>query len=92
MFVKPQGHVLHVLVRVPLKSYTDAEYPHVGDYVDLGKVDPSRCAPRPRWRCMENLELFEGGRQLPDPAHRFDAHVAGFRHRPSPPTIRRWPM
>ena len=27
MFVKPQGHTLRVLVRMPLKSITEAEYP-----------------------------------------------------------------
>jgi hypothetical protein len=42
MFVKPQGDALRVLVRVPLTTYTDAEYPRrAGDYVDLAKVEPS---------------------------------------------------
>ena len=67
MFVKPQGHTLHVLVRVPLTTYTDADYPrHGGDYVDLTRVDPSlRTAAT--IVLLENLKFFEGGRQLPNP-------------------------
>jgi len=66
MFIKPQGHVLHVLVRMPLKSYSDADYPHIGDYVDVGKVDFAlRTAAQVA--LVENLELFEGDRKLADP-------------------------
>lgn len=67
MFVKPQGHTLHVLVRVPLTTYTDADYPHrPGDYVDLTKVDPSLRAAA-TVVLLENMRFFEGSRQLPDP-------------------------
>ena len=67
MFVKPQGHTLHVLVRVPLTTYTDAEYPHrAGDYVDLARVDPSLRAAA-TVVLLENMKFFEGGRQLPKP-------------------------
>ncbi len=67
MFVKPQGHTLQVLVRVPLTTYTDAEYPHrEGDYVDLAKVDPSLRAAA-TVILLETLKMYEGGRQLPDP-------------------------
>jgi hypothetical protein len=67
MFVKPQGHTLHVLVRVPLTTYSDADYPrHGGDYVDLTRVDPSlRTAAT--IVLLENLKFFEGGRELPKP-------------------------
>jgi HupE / UreJ protein len=67
MFVKPQGHTLHVLVRVPLTTYSDAEYPHrAGDYVDLAKVDPSLRAAA-TVALLENLSLYEGDRKLADP-------------------------
>ena len=43
MFVKPQGLVLRVLVRMPLKCISDAEYPRrERDFVDLAQVDVAR--------------------------------------------------
>jgi hypothetical protein len=67
MFVKPQGNTLQVLARVPLTTYTDADYPRrAGDYVDLGKVDPSLRAAA-TVVLLEALTLFEGDRQLPNP-------------------------
>jgi hypothetical protein len=67
MFVKPQGHTLEVLVRVPLTTYTDAEYPRrAGDYVDLAKIDPSLRAAA-TVILLETLTMYEGDRQLPNP-------------------------
>src|SRR5580704_15757058 len=67
MFVKPQGHTLQVLVRVPLTTYTDAEYPRrAGDYVDLARVDPALRAAA-TVVLLETLTLYEGERQLPNP-------------------------
>ena len=67
IFVKPQGHTLRVLVRVPLTTYTDAEYPRrTGDYVDLAKVDPSLRAAA-TVILLETLTMYEGDRQLPNP-------------------------
>jgi HupE / UreJ protein len=67
MFVRPQGHALQVLVRVPLTTYTDAEYPRrTGDYVDLAKVDPSLRAAA-TVILLETLTMYEGDRQLPKP-------------------------
>ena len=41
-FVKPEGHVLRVLMRLPLKSVTDIEFPRrERDFVDLSRIDPS---------------------------------------------------
>jgi hypothetical protein len=67
MFVKPQGHTLRVLVRVPLTTYADAEYPRrAGDFVDLAKVDPSLRAAA-TVILLEALTMYEGDRQLPNP-------------------------
>ena len=67
MFVRPQGHTLRVLVRVPLTTYADAEYPRrTGDYVDLSKVDPSLRAAA-TVIVLEKLTMYEGDRQLPNP-------------------------
>src|SRR5580693_9235381 len=62
MFVKPQGQTLQVLVRVPLTTYTDAEYPRrAGDYVDLARVDPSLRAAA-TVILLETLTMYEGDR------------------------------
>jgi HupE / UreJ protein len=67
MYIKPQGQTLRVLVRVPLTTYTDAEYPRrAGDYVDLATVDPSLRAAA-TVILVETLTLYEGDRQLPSP-------------------------
>ena len=67
MFVKPQGHSLQVMIRVPLKTYTDAEYPRLpGDYVDLAHVDLSLRAAA-TVVLLETLKMYEGDRQLPNP-------------------------
>ncbi|HEY2676359.1 MAG TPA: HupE/UreJ family protein [Steroidobacteraceae bacterium] len=67
MFVKPEGHTLQVMVRVPLTTYIDAEYPRrAGDYVDLAKVDASLRAAA-TVILLESLTMYEGDRQLPNP-------------------------
>jgi hypothetical protein len=67
MFIKPDGHTLRVLIRVPLTTYADGEYPRrTGDYVDLAKVEPSLHAAA-TVHLLENLALYEGDRQLPNP-------------------------
>ena len=41
MFARPQGSVLRVLVRLPLRASLDAEYPRrERDFVDLAKAGP----------------------------------------------------
>jgi hypothetical protein len=66
-YMKPQGHVLQVLMRMPLKSYADGDYYHhdTGS-VDLTRVDgPLRTAAQVA--LFENLKVYENGRQLPFP-------------------------
>ena len=66
-YMKPQGHVLQVLMRMPLKSYADADYYQRPDgSVDLARADgPLRTAAEVA--LFENLTIFENGRQLPEP-------------------------
>src|SRR6185312_89404 len=66
-YMKPQGHVLQVLMRMPLKSYADGDYYHNADgSVDLAKADgPLRTAAQVA--LFENLKVLENGRQLPFP-------------------------
>ena len=67
MFVKPQGHTLQVLIRVPLTTYGDGEYPRKkGDYVDLANVDSSLHAAI-TVIVLETLKMYEGNQQLPAP-------------------------
>ena len=41
-FVKPEGQTLRVLMRLPLKTVMDVEFPHKErDFVDLARIDPS---------------------------------------------------
>jgi len=66
-YMKPQGHVLQVLMRMPLKSYADGDYYQRPDgSVDLAKADgPLRTAAQVA--LFENLKVFENGRELPFP-------------------------
>src|SRR5215469_13620825 len=66
-YIKPEGHVLQVLMRMPLKSYADADYYQRPDgSVDLARADgPLRTAAEVA--LFENLKMFENGRQLPEP-------------------------
>ena len=67
MYVKPEGQTLKVLMRMPLKSVQDAEYPRKqNDYVDLTKVDPF-LRDAARVALLDNLQIFENDRQLPAP-------------------------
>src|SRR5580658_7791437 len=55
-YMKPQGHVLQVLMRMPLKSYADGEYYRLADgSADLTRVDgPLRTAAQVA--LFENLQ------------------------------------
>jgi len=67
MFVKPSGHTLHVLVRVPLRAMRDTEYPVRGPgYLDLTKVDPALSEAATVW-LSNSIEVYEGNSQLPPP-------------------------
>jgi hypothetical protein len=67
MFVKPSGHTLHVLVRVPLRAMRDTEYPVRGPgYLDLTKVDPALREAATVW-LSNSIEVYEGNSPLPPP-------------------------
>ena len=98
-FVKPEGHVLHVLMRLPLTAVTDIEFPHrERDFVDLGKVDPS-LRDAATIALSNNMEIFEGDRLLLNPRivsarmsldsdrsfASYDAALAHVTGRPLPP-------
>ncbi|MGA2563421.1 MAG: HupE/UreJ family protein [Steroidobacteraceae bacterium] len=68
MYVKPQGQVLRVLVRMPLKSTTeDMEYPRrERDFVDLAKVEPF-LRDAATVALLDSLDIYEDGKVLPKP-------------------------
>ncbi len=66
-FVKPEGHVLRVLMRMPLKSIQDIEYPHrERDFVDLARIDLS-LHDAATLALSNNMEIYEGETLLPNP-------------------------
>src|SRR5882724_1960157 len=63
-FMKPEGHVLRLLVRLPLKTVMDVEFPHrERDFVDLARADQS-LQDAATFALSNNLELYEGDTQL----------------------------
>ena len=66
-FMKPEGHVLRVLMRLPLKSVMDVEFPHrERDFVDLDRVDQS-LRDAATLALSNNLDLYEGDTLLKNP-------------------------
>ena len=66
-FVKPVGHTLRVIVRVPLEAMRDVNFPLNGPgYLDLARVDPLLHNATKLW-ISDELELYEDGRPLTSP-------------------------
>ena len=66
-FMKPEGHTLRVLVRLPLKTVMDVEFPRrEREFVDLARVDQS-LRDAATIALSNNIELYEGDTLLPDP-------------------------
>lgn len=67
MFAKPEGHVLRVLVRLPLRASLDAEYPRrERDFVDLAKAGPF-LRDAARSALGNNLDIYEEDARLSAP-------------------------
>src|SRR5215467_15521227 len=66
-FLKPEGHTLRLLVRLPLKTVMDAEFARKErDFVDLSRVDPA-LNDAAKIALINNLEVYEGDHLLPTP-------------------------
>ena len=68
MFLKPDGNHLNILVRVPLKTMRDVDFPERGQgYLDFDRVDPAlqECA---RLWLSDFIEVYESGARLPKPS------------------------
>jgi HupE / UreJ protein len=67
MFVKPAGNRLNILVRVPLKTMRDVEFPERGQgYLDFDRVDPTLREAASLW-VSDFIDVYEGNALLPKP-------------------------
>ena len=66
-FVKPEGHILRLLVRLPLKTVMDIEFPRrEREFVDLARVDQS-LRDAAKIALSNNIDLYEGDTLLSNP-------------------------
>lgn len=67
VFVKPEGQRLRLLLRAPLASLRDVDFPMRGPgYLDLARADASLHNAAVLW-IADPLRLYEGDTRLPDP-------------------------
>ena len=66
-FVKPEGQRLLLMVRVPLKTMRDVDFPEkAGGYLDVARLTPQLPDAAMLW--MGNfIEMYEGDTRLPKP-------------------------
>src|SRR5271156_4962645 len=67
MFFKPDGNHLNLLMRVPLKTMRDVDFPERGQgYLDFDHVDPELREAATLW--LSNfIDVYEGDERLPKP-------------------------
>ena len=66
-FVKPEGKVLRVVARVPLKAMRDVDVPQrSGGFLDFARADSALRGAAVLWLADE-MELYEDGARLPAP-------------------------
>ena len=66
-FVKPAGPHLDLLVRVPLKTMRDVDFPELGGgYLDIEKLAPLLPDAATLW-ISDFVEIYEDGARLPKP-------------------------
>ncbi len=67
LFVKPEGERLQLLVRVPLKTIRDLDFPERGQgYLDVAKLAPRLPDAATLW-IADFVEIYEGETRLPKP-------------------------
>ena len=67
MFFKPAGNHLNILVRVPLKTMRDMEFPERGQgYMDFDRVDQTLREAATLW-VSDFIDVYEGDERLPKP-------------------------
>ena len=67
MFFKPDGNHLSILVRVPLKTMRDVEFPIRGEgYLDFDRVDTTLREASVLW-VSDFIDVYENDTRLPKP-------------------------
>jgi HupE / UreJ protein len=67
VFLKPQGHTLNALVRVPLKAMRDINFPERGPgYLDIDATKPLLADAATLW-VSNFMQIYEGDVLLPGP-------------------------
>jgi len=67
MFLRPSGNKLDLLVRVPVKSMRDIDFPKIGPgYMDLSRADQFLQDGATVW-LVRPIEIYEGDIRLPAP-------------------------
>jgi hypothetical protein len=67
MFFKPAGNHLNILVRVPLKTMRDVEFPERDQgYLDFDRVDSTLREAASLW-VSDFIDVYEGDERLPKP-------------------------
>jgi hypothetical protein len=67
MFFKPAGNHLNILVRVPLKTMRDVDFPERGQgYLDFDHVDPALRECATLW-ISDFIDAYENDARLPKP-------------------------
>jgi hypothetical protein len=67
MFLRPSGNKLDLLVRVPVKSMRDIDFPKLGPgYLDLARADQFLQDAATVW-LVRPIEIYEGDVRLPAP-------------------------
>jgi hypothetical protein len=67
IFFKPDGNHLNLVVRVPLKTMRDVEFPERAQgYLDFDRVDPQLKEGATLW-ISDFIEVYEGAERLPKP-------------------------
>ena len=95
-FIRPEGSVLRVVVRVPLEAMRDMQFPLRGEgFLDLARVGPELANAARLW-IAGSLELVENGTTLADPRivatqvslpadRSFETYADAVRHITGPP-------
>lgn len=63
-YIKPEGQVLRLIVRTPLKALRDIEWPMNGAYLDIARADPFLHDAAVMW-LANSIEIYEDDRKLP---------------------------
>ncbi len=67
MLVRPDGNRLQLLVRMPLQSVRDVEFPEFGPgYLDIERLAPQLTDLADLW-LVHDVEVYEDGSRLPTP-------------------------